>query len=154
MTSSTRNGRALGCLILLAPISAGVFGAYAQSNEDTRVRHEQALETADANDDGLLTLAELTTSLENSFARMDRNGDGHVSEDDAPRLARSQFMSRVGPVIEERDENGDGVLSYSEFSVRPLENFDSADTDDDASVEVAALLAVIRSRAAAQSQEQ
>lgn len=139
----------LRCLMLLAACTAVACGALAQSGQDTGEVNERAIESlvaADSNNDGLLVLAELTVMLDERFARMDRNGDGLVADNDAPRLARGQFMSRVGPVIEERDGNGDGVLSYSEFSARPLENFNRADEDGDGVVELSTLVDMLRTQ--------
>ena len=96
---------------------------------------------ADANADGVLTVVELNVALETGFARIDRNADGQVSADDAPRLAgRDRFLSRVTPVIAERDANGDGSMSFAEFSEPPLTKFSLKDEDVDGQVDLDAIV--------------
>lgn len=154
MTLPLSRFRQYGRLMLLAALPALASGAHAQSDQDADGTSNlvlESLETADSNEDGQLTRAELTVMLDERFARMDRDGNGLVNADDAPRLARRQFLSRVGPVIEERDANGDSALSYSEYTAVPLENFDTADSDGDGSVEIPAFADVILNRSQTQN---
>jgi len=103
-------------------------------------RRAEFMRGADANTDGALTVVELKIALERGFSRIDRNGDGLVGTDDAPRLAgRDRFLSRVTPVIEERDINGDGSMSFSEFSEPPLRKFSLMDEDADGQVDLNAI---------------
>lgn len=111
-------------------------------------RRLSLLRDADADGDGLLTEAELMLSLEEGFSRMDRNSDGVVRADDAPRFAgRDRFLSRVSPIIAERDADGDGGMSFAEFSNQPLGGFDLLDEDDDGQVSLDTVSGLIESQA-------
>ena len=95
------------------------------------------MRNADADADGVLTMAELNSALEKGFTRMDRNSDGLVRADDAPRFAgRERFLSRVSLLIAERDANGDGGMSFAEFSKQPLSRFADMDEDGDGQVDL------------------
>lgn len=104
-------------------------------------RRAEFMRGADANTDGVLTVVELNVALETGFSRIDRNADELVGADDAPRLAgRDRFLSRVMPVIVERDANGDGSMSFAEFSDPPLRNFSLMDEDGDGQVDLDAIV--------------
>ncbi len=137
----------LAAILVGATLVAG--DASAQQSKQAIDRMIETLEAADTNNNGRLTQAELDKTLKNRFARMDRNRDGKANPDDAPGMARQQYLSRVTPIIQERDLNGDGALSYAEFSAPPLENFNVADTDKDGEVEIAVLIEAIKGRATA-----
>ena len=103
-------------------------------------RRIEFMRDADANTDGVLTITEFNASLEKGFSRIDRNSDGLVRADDAPRLAgRDRFLSRVSPLIEERDADGDGGMSFAEFSEQPLSRFADMDEDGDGQVDLDAI---------------
>ena len=69
------------------------------------------------------------------------NADGLVGLGDAPRLAgRDRFLSRVTPMIAERDANGDGSMSFAEFSEPPLSKFSLMDEDGDGQVNLDAIV--------------
>ena len=105
-------------------------------------RRAEFMRRADANTDGVLTVVELNVALEAGFSRIDRNADGLVDTDDAPRLAgRDRFLSRVTPVITERDANGDGSMSFAEFSEPPLRKFSLMDEDGDGQVNLDTIVA-------------
>ena len=108
--------------------------------EEAVSRRAEFMRGADANTDGVLTVVELNVALERGFSRIDRNADGQVGTDDAPRLAgRDRFLSRVTPVIAERDANGDGSMSFAEFSEPPLRKFSLLDEDADGQVDLDAI---------------
>ncbi|MEO1150630.1 MAG: hypothetical protein AAFW83_06515 [Pseudomonadota bacterium] len=108
------------------------------------------LQTSDANADGILTQAELSTALKASFQRVDRNNDGVVNTSDAPKFARVKFQSKINPIMAERDANKDGNLTFQEFSGPALENFKTADGDNDGQVELQALVDALSSKAKTQ----
>ncbi|MEZ5945603.1 MAG: hypothetical protein R3C13_07590 [Hyphomonas sp.] len=138
---------AAGLMALLSGMGFMANRAYAEPAGAAN-RMAESLQSADTNKDGLLTEAEFTAMLQDRFSRMDRNRDQQVNSKDAPRLAQQQFMSRVGPVIAERDSNKDGNLTYAEFSARPIQGFRAADTDGRGTVEINALLAAINEKSA------
>lgn len=114
----------------------------AEPTRDAPARLFELMQQADVNKDGVLTKAELEATLESQFARIDRNGDGKANEDDAPKFAgRDRFTSRVSPLIAEQDQNGDGALTFAEFSVRSLSGFARMDDDGDGQVELDAIAA-------------
>lgn len=105
----------------------------------------ELMQQADVNEDGVLTKAEFEATLESQFARIDRNGDGKASQADAPKFAgRDRFTSRVSPLIAQQDQNGDGALSFAEFSARPLSGFARMDDDGDARVDLDAIAARLK----------
>lgn len=107
-------------------------------------RRIEFMREADANADGILTMAELNSALEKGFSRIDRNSDGWVRVDDAPRLAgRERFLSRVTLLITERDANGDGEMSFAEFSKQPLGRFADMDEDGDGQVDLDAIVETV-----------
>ncbi|MGZ8360081.1 MAG: EF-hand domain-containing protein [Allosphingosinicella sp.] len=60
--------------------------------------------------------------LQNMFMTVDRNGDGYVVEDEAPRITRVRVDSsaggtvrQVGSWIARYDADGDGRVSRTEF---------------------------------------
>lgn len=136
----------LAVIMLAVGITSVFGGAHAQSADQAKNRMIETLQAADTNKDGMLTQSELSASLEDGFRRMDRNGDGQVTASDAPRLGRDKYLSRVMPIVKERDVNGDGSLAYSEFSKRPLDNFSAGDADGDGQVELSALIKAIKAQ--------
>lgn len=108
--------------------------------ESALARRIELMRQADANNDGMLTRAELEATLQSQFTRLDRNADGRANEDDAPVLAgRNRFTARLSPLIAEQDADGDGALSQVEFTSRPLSVFDAIDEDDDGQVDLDAI---------------
>jgi Ca2+-binding EF-hand superfamily protein len=89
----------------------------------------------DTDHDGILSSTEIARASA-SLAKLDRNGDGQLTEDELrpnfgpggmPRDP-SQMVERM---FQEFDRNGDGKLAKSEVPGRLQEMFDSADADKD-----------------------
>ena len=100
---------------------------------------------ADLNDDGFLDRAELETALTTRFARIDRNGNGSISADDAPRFAgRDRFVKRVGVLIEARDTNDDDHLTYDEFAADAISGFEETDGDQDGRIDLEQVRATLQ----------
>lgn len=107
-------------------------------------RRAEFMRGADANADGVLTMVELESALKRGFYQIDRNSDGEVREDDAPRLAgRERFLSHVTLLISERDVDGDGGMSLAEFSGPSLTRFSLMDEDGDGRVNLDAIVEAV-----------
>jgi len=66
---------------------------------------------ADANKDGTITKAELTTSLEARFAKMDVNGDGQITQADRDARRAQRLEGRFTAL----DTDRNGQISKAEF---------------------------------------
>ncbi|RJF86176.1 EF-hand domain-containing protein [Sphingomonas cavernae] len=66
---------------------------------------------ADTNNDGTVTRAELTASLDQRFARLDTNGDGQITQ--AERDA--QHKARADARFKALDADGNGQVSRAEY---------------------------------------
>lgn len=89
----------------------------------------EMLEQADANRDGAVSRAEFVDARRARFAKMDRNGDGHFSDADLPRIVRKRAGDRIEQVTAGFDSNRDGRLSRDEFVNGPTRLFDLGDRD-------------------------
>ncbi|PTQ09444.1 hypothetical protein CLG96_14575 [Sphingomonas oleivorans] len=115
----------------LAAIAAALLcaPAYAQAGRDPAA----LLEQADADGNGKVSRAEFIAARNAEFGRLDRNGDGTVSDGDFPALARfrpeaaKKMMARLSVA----DTNGDGKTTRAEFAAAPAPIFDRADGDRD-----------------------
>jgi Ca2+-binding EF-hand superfamily protein len=94
-------------------------------------REGDALEQADANQDGKVTRQEYIDGRAAQFARMDRNGDGVVDDTDSrERANQSAVGKRVAAAMRGRiDTNSDGKISKDEFVGAPTMLFDRFDAD-------------------------
>ncbi len=92
----------------------------------------ERLHYADANKDGVVSRAEFTQRRASEFARFDRNQDGVIAVDDAPRFAaRRPIGWSMDSTIAAFDRDGDGKVSASEFNTGPTPVFDRVDTNRD-----------------------
>jgi Ca2+-binding EF-hand superfamily protein len=94
-------------------------------------REGDAIEQADANQDGKVTRQEYIGARAAQFARMDRNGDGVVDDTDSrERANQSAVGKRVAAAMRGRiDTNSDGKISKDEFVGAPTMLFDRFDAD-------------------------
>lgn len=128
---------ALGAAILAGTAAPGIAQGmgmgmdHAMGGEGMRPSFEQL----DADGDGKVTQAELTSHAQARFEAADSDGDGKLSraELDA-RMAARQAAMRTR-MIAWRDADGDGSLSMSEIGGGPGEMmFEQADRDGDGAV--------------------
>ncbi|QCB43671.1 hypothetical protein E5673_16720 [Sphingomonas sp. PAMC26645] len=93
-------------------------------------------DTADTNGDAVVTRAEFIAARDASFNRIDRNGDGSISDADFTRIAR--FKPDVAKSLQDSlkgaDANGDGRITREELHAAPARAFDLADEDKNGSV--------------------
>ncbi len=110
------------------------LGAASAQQMDTAKAVER-LRAADANGDGALTKAEFATYRAQQFQRLDRDGDGYLTDADTQQLKR--FASRMPPgmepgqMIARFDADGDGKVSEAEFANGPTPAFDAVDANGD-----------------------
>lgn len=69
---------------------------------------------ADANKDGKLSKAEVTTAAEQMFAKMDLNGDGKVTKEEREALRQKRFDDRFAKM----DADHNGQISKAEFQAQ------------------------------------
>lgn len=112
--------------------------------EETLERRLSVLERADADHDGRVSEAELGDALLKGFSVLDRSGDGFIGDEDAPRWFRGRFEAVFSRLLADQDGDCDSRLNFEEFAARPRANFSAADTDEDAVVELDALIDYVR----------
>lgn len=90
------------------------------------------LAEADANGDGNIEWQEVLDMRAGIFERLDRNGDGFASSEDAPRFGpgRSRFEEALVN-IQGADANSDGKVSKAELLEGPAPMFEQGDTNGD-----------------------
>lgn len=93
----------------------------------------QDMTTADINHDGMITRAEFAAARLATFNRLDRNGDGVISQADIGRIAR--FRPSAGQALQRliatADANHDGQVTRDEMGNAPMPVFDRADINHD-----------------------
>src|SRR3954469_6075664 len=75
---------------------------------DERTREQRRFDLADRDNDGRITLAELTYPRQRAFARLDTNHDG--------RLSFEEWAVRTLTKFSGADHNRDGALTRGEFA--------------------------------------
>ena len=131
-----KNWIVLGSGLLLA---SAALAQQANPTENPRAdRRGEAFTEADANRDGLLTLAEFQAArsrkLAEQFQRMDVNRDGTLTSEEMSQARQHMRSSRGHEGMKALDRDGDQALSRAEIGDRMprlSENFDSIDLDDD-----------------------
>ena len=121
-------------ILAAAALACACFPATAQRpSADQLERLRDILTNADINGDGRVTRREYDTHRADIFARLDRNGNGVVSREDAPRIrfAQRKFTEKLEQVLAMADKNGDGRLSRAEWDKPERDVFALVDQDDD-----------------------
>lgn len=117
------------------------FPATAQPSAEQLEKLRQILTESDANGDGRVTRREYDAHRADIFAKLDRNGNGVVSEEDAPRLriAKRKFTEKLEQVLTIADTNGDRMLSRAEWDNPERDVFALVDIDEDSIIILADL---------------
>lgn len=84
----------------------------------------------DANSDGVISRAEYRNVQAARWTEIDRNGDGHLTEDDFPRFALERARTQLAEIAY-LDTSGDGRISRDEFLNGPAPLFRRADRTAD-----------------------
>lgn len=122
----------LSATAFVCALSAGVT-AEAQPSPEQIEKVRNLLTESDANGDGKVTRKEFDAHRADIFARLDRNGNNVVSEEDAPRVrvAKRKFTEKLEQVLATADKNGDGKLSRVEWDNPERDIFALIDQDED-----------------------
>ncbi len=98
--------------------------------------------SADADEDGRITREELEAQAQARFDEADADGDGALSPDEMVAAAEARriaaLTARMTGMVERMDDDGDGLLQYSEIEARtpriaPM--FDRLDQDGDGAID-------------------
>lgn len=102
----------------------------------------ELLKRLDKNGDGKLSKEEAPERLQQNWDRLDRNGDGFISADEIP-----QSLPKPAEIFDRFDKNGDGKLSKDEAPERLQQNFERFDKNGDGTVDREELAAGFRAMA-------
>lgn len=129
MSGATRILAATALICASPAIVAMASQPSAQQMEKLR----SVLFESDVNGDGKVTRREYNAYRADVFARLDRNNNNVVSEQDAPRIriAKRKFDSKLEQVLAVADKNGDGMLSRAEWDNPERDIFELVDQDGD-----------------------
>jgi hypothetical protein len=84
----------------------------------------------DANGDGAVTRAEAEAGRAAMFTRLDRDGDGYLSETERAAMQQGQGRQRGGGAMR-ADTDRDGRISRAEMAASPIRGFDRIDANRD-----------------------
>lgn len=120
-------------ILVAAALAFACFPVTAQPSAEQLGKLRDILTESDANADGKVTRREFDTHRSDIFARLDRNGNGVVSAEDAPRLRlpRRKFTEKLEQVLAMADKNGDGRLTRAEWGKPERDIFALVDQDKD-----------------------
>jgi hypothetical protein len=124
-----------------AALAFACVPAAAQPSAEQLEKVRDLLTEADANADGKVTRREYDAHRAEIFAKLDRNQNDVVSEEDAPRIriAKKKFTAKLEQVLAMADKNGDGMLSRAEWDKPERDIFALVDQDEDGVIVLADL---------------
>jgi hypothetical protein len=137
--------------LLLAAALAGtsIAGcAYAQTAPEAPRPAGRGMARADGDGDGRVSKAEYIARADERFAKMDKNSDGKLSDeelappppaDGAAAPAGGRMRSRM---IERLDTNHDGVVTIDEYRAGVAERFDRMDSNHDGFLDTSEMTAM------------
>ena len=131
-------------LVALCTVTAVAGGAGAQQSDPEALRAR-----ADSNGDGNIAWEEITALRAQTFARLDRNGDGVVNSSDSPPSPFSgRFSNALHTLQADFDADGDGEIVEAELTGAPSPLFEAGDTDGDNVLSADEILALREASAA------
>jgi Ca2+-binding EF-hand superfamily protein len=116
-----------GTAIILGFGALVLAGGLAHGDE----RMARFMERVDANGDGAISRDEARVFRAERFGRLDANGDGKVTMAEMEDAARARVAERVAKRFEMLDANGDGSVDRAEFDARADRRFDRWDENGD-----------------------
>lgn len=128
-------------MLAAAALACACSTVAAQPSAEQLEKVRNILTEADANGDGRVTRREYDAHRADIFVRLDRNGNGVVSEEDAPRIrfAKRKFTEKLEQVLAIADKNGDGRLTSAEWDKPDRDIFALVDQDKDSIIILADL---------------
>ncbi|MDP2579374.1 EF-hand domain-containing protein [Shimia thalassica] len=133
--------------VLAAALSVTAAGAWAMDKEcgpkgKHGPRHMMNFEEVDANQDGKITQDELDAFAKARFDKADTDGDGMLSAEEMQAKATEDMKKRAekrsAKMLEHKDANGDGKLSFEEMQSKGKKRggkmIEKMDTDNDGAV--------------------
>ena len=94
-------------------------------------RAQKMFDRLDVNGDGRITQEEAQGLRDQRFARMDANGDGRVTLSEMQDAGRKRRAERMAKRFEKMDANGDGSLARSEYEDLAVRRFQRMDANGD-----------------------
>lgn len=113
------------------PITAALLcltAGTALAQDRAMSRLATVFDEVDTDGNNAISHAEFLSFRAAQWSRLDRNGDGVLSQKDFPRFGTARANGRFAGVAV-FDTNADGVVSEAEFVNGPTPAFDQADTD-------------------------
>ena len=112
-------------IAVLLTTGVAIAGATAVSAQGPGQRSGERFERLDANNDGELTLEEMTAKQAAMIEEADADGNGAVSK------AEMQAFRQAKRAERNPDRNDDGVIDRTEFLNAAQDRFDRLDADGD-----------------------
>lgn len=109
---------------VLAAAIALLTGAGLAAAQQAPAMHEGHLNQLDTNNDGGVSKREYRVFMTESFARLDSNGDGVLSQTETAEVLTPQQFAAI-------DANGDGRAGRDEFLDQVMRDFAAADRGGD-----------------------
>ena len=127
-------------LVLVAVASIAAVASTSVLAKDGPRRGGNIFKTADANDDGKLSLEEMVTLATSRFDKTDANSDGEITAEELAENARRQRSERrIQRMLTRLDYNGDGKVTKVELEDQAKKRFALLDGNEDGFVERAEL---------------
>ncbi|WP_159589752.1 EF-hand domain-containing protein [Chelativorans xinjiangense] len=114
--------------IIPAAAVALLVGTGLAAAQQAPAMHEGHLNQLDTDTDGGVSQREYQSFMTESFARLDRNGDGVLAESEVTEVLSPEQFTAI-------DANGDGGASRNEFLKRVMSDFAAADRGGDGQLE-------------------
>lgn len=115
----------------LSPLGAGIL--WAQPSPEALGKIAEMMTEADLNGDGKTSRAELNQHRAQMFAKLDRNEDGVIDNQDSPKipLAKRKFEPAFEQVKSIFDNNEDGRVTLDEWNRTDPDIFAMLDSNKD-----------------------
>lgn len=112
------NRRPLALAAFAALLAAGPAVAQAQQEQQRQERPRQSrfIRFMDTNEDGKVTLSEITAEQKRLIVAVDVDGDGKLSAKEFRRRGRMFMRMRATTLFDLMDTNGDKVLTADEIT--------------------------------------